>query len=75
MTRFVTICEVSGSALAIAYAMLIASNTGNEMAGFGLLLISSALFAGWALIDRRWAFLTLQFFYAASAVTGLVRWA
>lgn len=55
--------------------MLIVSNTGNEMAGFGLLLVSSALFAGWALVDRRWAFLTLQFFYAASAVIGLVRWA
>ncbi len=75
MTRVVTLCEVSGSALAIAYALLIASNTGNEMAGFTLLLISSALFAGWALIDRRWAFLSLQFFYAASAVIGLIRWA
>ena len=74
MSRVVTICEVSGSALAIAYAMLIASNTGNEVAGFALLMISSALFAGWAVIDRRWAFLALQFFYAASAVIGLVRW-
>ena len=75
MSRVVTICEVSGSALAIAYAMLIASNTGNEVAGLALLMISSALFAGWAVIDRRWAFLALQFFYAASAVIGLVRWA
>ena len=75
MSRVVTICEVSGSALAIAYAMLIASNTGNEMAGFILLLISSALFAGWAVIDRRWAFLSLQFFYAVSAIVGLIRWA
>ena len=38
MTRVVTLCEVAGSALAIAYALLIASNTGNEMAGFALLL-------------------------------------
>ena len=75
MTKFVTFFEFSGSALAIVYALLIASNTGNEVAGFTLLLISSALFAGWAVIDRRWAFLMLQFFYAASAVLGLVRWA
>ena len=75
MARVVTVFEVSGSALAIAYAMLIASNTGNEIAGFALLLISSGLFAGWAIIDRRWAFLALQFFYAASAIVGLIRWA
>ena len=74
MTRIVTICEASGSALAILYALLIASNTGNEVAGFTLLLVSSGLFAGWAVIDRRWAFLALQFFYAASAVLGLIRW-
>lgn len=74
MTRIVTVCEFSGSALAILYALLIASNTGNEVAGFTLLLISSGLFAGWAVIDRRWAFLALQFFYAASAVLGLIRW-
>ncbi|GJM38705.1 MAG: hypothetical protein DHS20C19_20720 [Acidimicrobiales bacterium] len=73
--RLVTGFEVSGSMLAIVYALLIASNTGNEVLGFVLLLISAALFAGWAVIDRRWAFLTLQFFYAASAVIGLIRWA
>lgn len=66
--------EVAGSVLAIAYALLIASNTGNELLGFLLLLISSGLFAGWAIIDRRWAFLALQFFYAVSAVIGLIRW-
>lgn len=75
MTRVVTAFEISGSVLAMAYALLIASNTGNELAGFTLLLISSGLFAGWAVIDRRWAFLTLQAFYAASAVIGLIRWA
>ncbi len=66
--------EVTGSALAIVYALLIASNTGNEVLGFTLLLISSALFAGWALIDKRLAFLALQFFYASSAIIGLIRW-
>lgn len=72
--RLISFFEVTGSALAIVYALLIASNTGHEILGFALLLISSGLFAAWALIDRRWAFLALQFFYALSAVVGLVRW-
>ena len=75
MTRkYIPLFESTGSALAIVYALLIASNTGMEILGFSLLLISSGLFAAWALIDRRWAFLSLQFFYAASALIGLVRW-
>ncbi len=73
-SKWTTIFEVTGSALAIIYALLIASNTGNELLGFSLLLISALLFAGWALIDKRWAFLALQFFYAASAIIGLIRW-
>lgn len=72
--RLITIFEFIGSALAIVYALLIASNTGNEILGFTLLLASALMFAGWAIIDKRWAFLTLQFFYAASAIIGLVRW-
>lgn len=75
MTRkFIPFFEITGSALAIVYALLIASNTGNEMLGFSLLLISAGLFAIWAIIDKRWAFLLLQFFYVASALIGLVRW-
>ena len=70
---FVKICEVTGSALAIVYALLLASNTGYEILGFTVLLISTTLFAAWAAIDRRWAFLLLQFFYAVSAIIGLVR--
>lgn len=73
-TRLVSFFEVTGSLLAMAYALLIASNTGHEVLGFALLLISSGLFAAWAFIDRRWAFLSLQFFYAASALIGLARW-
>ena len=61
--KWTTGFEVIGSGLAIAYALLIASNTGNEILGFSLLLVSSGMFAGWALIDKRWAFLALQFFY------------
>lgn len=73
--KLVTIFEVSGSVLAMAYALLIASNTGNEILGFTLLFLSALLFAAWGVIDKRWAFLALQFFYAASAIIGLVRWA
>lgn len=69
-----TLFEVTGSVLAMAYALLIASNVGAEIVGFSLLLISSGLFAGWAVLDRRWTFLLLQLFYAASAVIGLIRW-
>ncbi len=72
--RWVTVFEVSGSVLAMVYALLIASNTGNEVLGFALLLISALLFAAWGFIDRRWAFFALQFFYAASAIIGLFRW-
>ena len=72
--KAVTIFEVSGSVLAMIYALLIASNTGNEVLGFSLLLLSALLFTAWGYIDKRWAFLALQFFYAASAIIGLVRW-
>ncbi|MEP2028276.1 MAG: hypothetical protein ABJI96_06165 [Paracoccaceae bacterium] len=66
--------EITGSVLAMGYALLIASNVGAEIIGFSLLLISSGLFAGWAILDRRWTFLLLQLFYATSGVIGLIRW-
>lgn len=72
--RLTVLFEITGSVLAMAYALLVASNIGAELAGFSLLLVSSGLFAAWAAIDRRWTFLMLQFFYAVSAVIGLVRW-
>ncbi len=53
---------------------LTASNTGNEVLGFGLLLLSALLFAVWGFIDKRWAFLALQFFYSVFAIIGLIRW-
>ena len=71
--RLTSIFEVIGSTLAIAYALLVASNTGNEVLGFALLQVSSGLFALQAVLDRRRASLTLQFCYAVSAVIGLVR--
>ncbi|MDR6266057.1 MULTISPECIES: hypothetical protein [Rhodobacterales] len=73
--RWITVFEVGGSVLAMVYALLIASNTGNEILGFSLLLVSALLFAAWGFMDKRWAFFALQFFYAASAIIGLIRWA
>ena len=72
--KLVPVFETTGSVMAMAYALLIASNTGMEILGFSLLLGSALLFAGWAWIDKRWAFLLLQGFYAASAIIGLIRW-
>ena len=72
--RLTTLFESTGSVLAMGYALLIASNTGAELIGFTLLLVSSGLFAAWATIDRRWTFLMLQLFYATSAIIGLIRW-
>lgn len=72
--KAITFYEWSGSILAMAYALLIASNTGNEILGFSLLMVSAMLFGAWGFIDRKWAFFALQLFYAASAIIGLVRW-
>ena len=72
--RLTSVFEITGSVSAMVYAVLIASNTGNEVTGFALLLLSATLFAGWAVIDRRWTFLMLQAFYGASAILGLIRW-
>lgn len=73
--KLTSIFEITGSISAMIYALLIASNTGNEIIGFTLLLISASLFAAWAVIDKRWTFLLLQGFYGASAIIGLIRWA
>ena len=73
--KLTSMFEIVGSVLAMIYALSIAMNVGAERLGFSLLLISSALFAGWAILDRRWTFLLLQGFYAASAIIGLIRWA
>lgn len=72
--KLTSVFEITGSVSAMVYAVLIASNTGNEVLGFSLLLLSASLFAAWAVIDRRWTFLLLQLFYAGSAILGLVRW-
>lgn len=73
--KLTSVFEIIGSVLAMIYAMSIALNIGAEMLGFSLLLVSSGLFAGWAILDRRWTFLLLQVFYSTSAIIGLIRWA
>jgi hypothetical protein len=73
--KLTSVFEITGSVSAMIYALLIASNTGKELLGFSLLLLSASLFAAWAVIDRRWTFLLLQLFYAISAIIGLFRWA
>jgi len=73
--KLVSICEVVGSIFAVVYTVLIASNTGSEVVAFSLLLVGTVPFGVWAVVDRKWAFLALQLFYATSAVIGLVRWA
>ena len=72
--KLTSVFEITGSVSAMVYAVLIASNTGNETLGFSLLLLSASLFAAWAVIDRRWTFLLLQAFYGGSAILGLIRW-
>ena len=61
--KLTSVFEITGSVSAMVYAVLIASNTGNEILGFSLLLLSACLFAAWAVIDKRWTFLLLQLFY------------
>ncbi|MFW8595859.1 hypothetical protein [Cribrihabitans neustonicus] len=51
--------EIPGPVTAMAYALLTAWNTGHVTNGFSLLLMPALLFAGWAVIDRRWSFLYL----------------
>ena len=72
--KLTSLFEITGSVSAMVYALLIASNTGNEVLGFALLFLSAALFSAWAVIDKRWTFLLLQGFYMTSAVIGLLRW-
>ncbi|MDE2409626.1 MAG: hypothetical protein KGL72_04900 [Actinomycetales bacterium] len=66
--------EWLGVATAIAYSLLVASNTGFEFLGFCLLLASSVLIAIWAFIGKHRGILLLQFFYAIAGVIGMARW-
>ena len=66
--------EWFGVLTAIVYSMLIASNTGNEVLGFTLLLISAISIGVWAFSFRHYGMLLLQFFYATAGLVGVIRW-
>jgi hypothetical protein len=66
--------EWLGVVTAIAYSLLVASNTGLEFIGFTLLLLSSFLIGVWAFLGKHRGILFLQFFYASAGIIGMVRW-
>ena len=66
--------EWFGVATAIAYSLLVASNTGSEFLGFSLLLISAIAIGLWAWTGRHKGILLQQFFYAAAGLIGMFRW-
>ena len=66
--------EWFGVFTAIAYSMLVASNTGYEVLGFSLLFVSAISIGVWAYIGRHHGILLLQVFYAAAGIIGVVRW-
>ena len=66
--------EWLGVVTAIAYSLLVASNTGLEFIGFTLLLLSSFLIGIWAYLGKHRGILFLQFFYATAGLIGMIRW-
>jgi hypothetical protein len=66
--------EWLGVVTAIAYSLLVASNTGLEFIGFTLLLLSSVLIGIWAFLGKHRGILFLQFFYATAGIIGMIRW-
>lgn len=68
------ILEWFGVLSAIAYSMLVASNTGQEVLGFSLLFISALSIGVWAYLCKPYGILLLKFFYASAGVFGVIRW-
>ena len=68
------ILEWFGVITAIIYSLLVASNTGYEVLGFTLLLISALAIGLWALLCKHYGILLLQFFYASAGIVGVWRW-
>lgn len=66
--------EWSGVVTAIVYSLLVASNTGYEVLGFTLLLISALAIGLWAILCKHYGILLLQFFYASAGIIGVWRW-
>ena len=71
MTKFL---EWFGVVTAITYALLVASNTGNEVLGFFLLFISAIAIGIWALRCKHYGIFLLQFFYSSAGLVGIFRW-
>ena len=69
-----TALEWSGVITAIVYSLLVASNTGYEVLGFTLLIISALAIGLWALLCKHYGILLLQFFYASAGIIGVWRW-
>ena len=68
------VLEWFGVITAIAYSMLVASNTGNEVIGFSLLFLSAVSIGLWAMMLRHFGIFLLQFFYASAGILGVIRW-
>ena len=68
------ILEWFGVFTAIAYSLLVASNTGYEVFGFSLLFISAISIGLWAFFCKHYGILVLQFFYATAGIIGVIRW-
>ena len=68
------ILEWFGVFTAIAYSLLVASNTGYEVFGFSLLFISAISIGLWAFFCKHYGILVLQFFYAVAGIIGVFRW-
>ena len=66
--------EWFGVLTAIAYSLLVASNTGNEVLGFSLLFISAIAIGVWSFSCKHYGMLLLQFFYASAGIIGVLRW-
>jgi uncharacterized membrane protein len=73
-SRSQLLLEWLGVVTAIAYSLLVASNTGFEFLGFVLLFISSLAIGLWAHRGAHRGILLLQFFYAAAGLIGMWRW-
>ena len=68
------ILEWFGVLTAITYSMLVASNTGKEVIGFLLLIISAIAIGVWSYLCKHYGMLLLQVFYASAGIMGVIRW-
>ena len=66
--------EWFGALTAIAFSLLVASNSGNEVLGFVLLFISALAIGLWGFLGEHYGILLLQFFYGTAGIIGVLRW-